>query len=85
MEERPEHKKMYIKTHANYEPGEQRRRDYNWETNAGIQGKPDTFAFGFGEQRLLNGASKAVHAERHEESFPKTVIVQKIVEDTKGT
>jgi hypothetical protein len=75
LEERPEHQKMYIKTHANYAPGEQRKREYNWKINGEIGGKPETYAFGFGEQRLLNGASKAVHAERHDESFPKTVIV----------
>ena len=34
---------------------------------------------------MLNGAAKAVHAERHDEAFPKTVIVSKFVEDVKGT
>ena len=33
----------------------------------------------------MNGAAKAVQPERNEESFPKTVIVKKIVEDVKGT
>ena len=40
--------------------------------------------FGYGEKRLLNGAAQALHHERLEESYPKTVIVKKVVEDTKG-
>lgn len=40
--------------------------------------------FGYGEKRILNGAAKAVMPERVEESFPKTVIVKKIVEDQKA-
>ena len=31
----------------------------------------------------MNGAAKAVHHERVEESYPKTVIVKKVVEDVK--
>jgi hypothetical protein len=82
--EKPEHAKMYVQTHGNYAAGEQRTRDYNWNiTN--IDNAPKTFAFGFGEQRLLNGAAKAVHVERYEGVFPKTVIVNKIVEDVKST
>lgn len=75
MEECPEHNAMYVLTHSNYAAGEQRTRHYNWEANPNIDGKPETHAFGFGEQKLLNGAAKAVHAERTDEAFPKTVIV----------
>ena len=32
----------------------------------------------------MNGAALALHNERHEEQFPKTVIVQKTVEDHKA-
>ena len=74
-----------MKTHSNYPPGQQRTREYDWNINPTINGAPGSHAFGFGEQRLLNGAAKAVQPERNEESFPKTVIVKKIVEDTKGT
>lgn len=75
---------MYKRTHANFGPGEQRKREYDWSANPTIDNRPQTFSFGFGEQRLQNGAAKAVHAERIEESFPKTVIVKKTVEDVKG-
>jgi hypothetical protein len=75
---------MYKRTHSNYFPGEQRNREYTWHTNPSINGRPNTYAFGFGEQRVLNGAAKAVHHERIDESFPKTVIVKKVVEDVKA-
>lgn len=84
MEERQDVKEMYKRTHANFGPGEQRKREYDWSANPTIDNRPQTFSFGFGEQRLQNGAAKAVHAERIEESFPKTVIVKKTVEDVKG-
>ena len=41
-------------------------------------------AFGYGEQKLLNGAAKSIQPERIDEGFPKTVIVKKIVEDQKA-
>lgn len=82
--ERPEFQQMYLKTHSNFSAGEQKRRGYNWNVNQ-INGKPDKFAFGFGEQRLLNGASRAVHSERYDMAYPKTVVVNKIVEDQKQT
>lgn len=75
---------MYKRTHSNYYPGEQRVREYDWTSNPIIQGKPATYSFGFGEQRLLNGAAKAVHNERIEDAYPKTVIVKKVVEDVKA-
>ena len=33
---------------------------------------------------MLNGAALALHSERPEEAFPKTIIVQKTVEDHKA-
>lgn len=40
---------MYKRTHSNYDPGEQRVREYDWQANPNIAGKPETYAFGFGE------------------------------------
>jgi hypothetical protein len=34
---------LYRKTHGNYQPGEQKKRDYNWKMN------PDDHIFGYGE------------------------------------
>lgn len=75
---------MYKRTHSNYYPGEQRCREYDWNSNASIQGRPSTYSFGFGEQRLLDGTKKAIHHERVDEAFPKTVIVKKQVEDVRA-
>lgn len=33
MEETHAHAEMYKKTHANFAPGEQRQREYDWNTN----------------------------------------------------
>lgn len=69
---------MYNKTHGNFAPGEQRNREYNWSVDKTLH------RFGYGEQRLLNGAAMSIHNERFEGSFPKTVIVKKTVEDQKA-
>lgn len=87
LEEKNEVKRMYIKTHGNYAPGEQKTRDYEWVNNPRIgDGAGETLhhAFGYGEEKLLNGAQKAVMPERAHESYPRTVIVKKTVEDAKA-
>ena len=71
-------RKMYIKTHGNFASGEQKERGYTWNFDKSAH------RFGYGEQRLVNGAAMSVHAERFENSFPKTVIVEKTVEDVKA-
>ena len=86
-EERNETQKMYQRTHGNFAPGEQRTRDYDWQANqriAQLNGSVQPHAFGYGEQKLLNGAAKSIMPERIDEAFPKTVIVKKIVEDKKA-
>ena len=69
---------MYVKTHGNVTAGQQKNRAYDWNLN------PNTHVFGFGEQHVPGGAARAVHAERVDGGFPKTVIVKKTVEDTKA-
>ena len=69
---------MYRKTHGNFAPGEQKKRDYEWNLD------PNAHRFGYAEKKVLNGAALALHNERHEEAFPKTVIVKKTVEDQKA-
>lgn len=78
-EEKNNHAQQYLKTHGNYAPGQQRNREYEWSNI-----DPNNHAFGYGEKKLLNGASKSIMPERTENSFPKTVIVKKTVEDQKG-
>ncbi len=75
----PEHIiNMYKKTHGNFDPGEQKKRDYDWKIDE------TSHRFGFGEKKVLNGASTAIHNERPEEHYPQTVIVKKTVEDQKA-
>jgi len=69
---------MYKRTHGNYAPGEQKARNYDWNFN------PSDHCFGYGEKKVLNGAAMALHNERLEEDFPKTVIIKKTVEDHKA-
>ena len=69
---------LYRKTHGNYAPGEQKLRDYDWKFD------PQGHSFGYAEKRVLNGAAMALHSERIDESYPKTVIVLKTVEDNKA-
>ena len=66
---------MYKKTHGNFNPGEQKNRNYEWKID------PNEHRFGYGEKKVLNGAAMAIHNERPEEHFPKTTVVQKTVED----
>ena len=69
---------MYNKTHGNFAAGEQRNRDYKWPM------EKTQHRFGYGEEKLLNGAAMSVQNERFEGCFPKTVIVKKTVEDQKA-
>jgi hypothetical protein len=69
---------MYRKTHGNFAPGEQKNRNYEWKFDASAH------RFGYAEKKILNGAGDALHNERNEEQFPKTVIVKKTVEDQKA-
>jgi hypothetical protein len=66
---------MYRKTHGNFAPGEQKKRDYNW----GFE--PADQIFGYSEKKVLNGAAMALQMERNAEQFPQTVITKKTIED----
>ena len=74
---------MYKKTHGNWAPGEQWSRGYVWDQKFG-NGNVQNHTFGYGEKKLINGAAQALMPERFEESYPKTVIVKKVVEDVKA-
>lgn len=66
---------LYKKTHGNFQPGEQKQRNYNWKMD------PQEHRFGYSERKVLNGAAQALQQERPEEAYPKTTIVKKTVED----
>lgn len=59
--EHEEFASQYKKTHGNFAPGEQKNREYNWKFD------PNDHRFGYGEQKVLNGAANAIHHERTEE------------------
>ena len=79
LEERPETAAMYAKTHGNIPAGAQKNRDYQWSID------PRSHVFGYGEKRIPNGAALSIHSERYDCAFPKTIIVEKTVEDVKST
>jgi hypothetical protein len=74
-EDDPATKAQYVKTHADFGPGEQKVRSYNWPF------QKEAHAFGLGENKGDEGVPKCLHPERVEGSFPKTIIVQKTMED----
>ena len=69
---------LYKKSHNAYEPGEQRKRDYVWPV------KPENFVFGFSEGKVKNGARDAIHHERADEQFPRSIVIRKDAEDYTG-
>ena len=67
---------MYKKTHNNFGAGEQKKRNYAWG-----QIDPTQQVFGYNERVDPKASQKAVQPERTDEFYPKTVIVNKQVED----
>jgi len=83
VEEDPATKELYIRTHGDYDPGQQRRRGYNWNA-ANID--PATHAFGITEKSvLLDGVAKAMNPDLDSETTGKTHIVTKALADFKIT
>jgi len=77
-EERPEHSSMYNKTHGAFGPGEQKHRNYEWPV------QENKHRFGYAESKVPGGAANSLHPDTQQVKFPKTVIVQKTVEDHKA-
>jgi len=50
FDEQPQIKELYKKTHGNFQPGEQKNREYNWTVD------PTEHRFGYSEKKVLNGA-----------------------------
>lgn len=74
---------LYVKSHANYDPGEQRARGYTWSSK---DGPIDPATYGFGAitvPRDVNGVAKAINPSRHglnadpSAMAPPTVVDQK--------
>jgi hypothetical protein len=58
-------------------PATQTDRKYEWNIDT------KKHNFGYAEAKVLNGAAYSLHPERRDGGFPKTVIIQKTVEDFK--
>lgn len=69
-------KKQYLKSHGNYQPAEQKNREYNWPFNH------ENHEFGKREKVIRNEAQQCLQPERLNcEDFPKTKVVKKNIED----
>ena len=59
-EETPQTIANYVKSHGNFAPGEQKKRNYDWQA-AGIN--PEKNAFGITEERIQNQLAKVLQQE----------------------
>lgn len=75
IEKDPEVQALYIKTHGNYECGQQRDRNYNWKFD------PKTHVFGKHVFVPEDGAKRCLQPDFAVDEFPRTRIVKKNVED----
>lgn len=78
-----EHHDKYVRTHGDYAPGEQRRRNYEWE-NTGID--PATHQFGVVEKNpYRDGVAKVLNPTKDEDYQNISHIVPKRLEHFKLT
>eukprot|EP00201_Polytomella_parva_P013293 CAMPEP_0175053804 /NCGR_PEP_ID=MMETSP0052_2-20121109/9138_1 /TAXON_ID=51329 ORGANISM="Polytomella parva, Strain SAG 63-3" /NCGR_SAMPLE_ID=MMETSP0052_2 /ASSEMBLY_ACC=CAM_ASM_000194 /LENGTH=474 /DNA_ID=CAMNT_0016318399 /DNA_START=71 /DNA_END=1491 /DNA_ORIENTATION=+ len=74
---------LYVKSHSSFAPGEQRRRNYEWDS-AGVD--PATFRFGATEKGVLReGVKKALQPMLDETAAQPPKIATKVHEDFKST
>jgi len=72
---------LYVKSHANYDPGEQRRRGYSWQSKHGAI-DPSLYRFGANVQKgEMEGVAKAMNPSLDESYKRPAVVVEKILED----
>ena len=77
----PKAKDLYIRSHGNYQPGQQRNRNYNWGTS---NIDPREHVFGTTEKnRLHNGVGLCMDPSK-DAAVPKSRITSKQVQDTKN-
>ena len=75
LEEPPEVKKLYNKTHGVTDPGEQQTRNYNWMFD------PKNHLFGYFVDKELDGVKKSLQTDNLYNPYPKTKLVLKRLED----
>ena len=74
-------RQLYIKSHSNYNPGEQRTRGYNWTDKDGSI-DPAMYRFGGrGKEGEKAGVAKAMNPWLDDTYQPDPVVVEKLLED----
>jgi len=68
-------KSQYKKSHWLSDPGEQINRDYKWNVDK------NTHVFGKPQAREVDGCKKSLENDLLDASYPKTIIVNKRLED----
>ena len=79
LDEPPDVKKLYNKTHGFTDPGEQQKRDYKWMFD------PNQHVFGFFTDKELDGAKKSLMTDNLYNPYPQTKIVEKRLEDFRSS
>ena len=75
LEEPPDVKKLYNKTHGVTDPGEQQTRNYKWMFD------PKNHLFGYFTDKELDGVKKSLCTDNLYNPYPKTKLVEKRLED----
>jgi hypothetical protein len=74
-------RQMYMKSHSNYDPGEQRHRGYSWVDQEG-KIEPANYRFGGRcEKGEINGVGKTMNPALDENYKRPPVVVDKLLED----
>lgn len=76
LEETEENKKLYKTTHGFSDPGEQKVRNYNWR-NVDL----NSHSFGKTQEMERDGVKKSLMSDYFQGNLPKTIIVDKKLED----
>ncbi|MCQ2821452.1 MAG: hypothetical protein MJ252_29685 [archaeon] len=75
LNESPEVKALYAKTHGLSEPGQQINRRYNWNFDV------NNHVFGLSQEMEIDGAKKSLSIDTSDNLFPKTRIVDSRLEN----
>lgn len=76
MPEGEEVRQLYLKSHQDYDPGEQKKRPYDWKVD------PSDFRFGMVAKNIIHNEMKQVMApEANSDKFPKTQLIKSNLND----
>ena len=76
MPETEQIRQIYLKSHQDYDPGEQKKRPYDWKVD------PTDFRFGMVAKNIIHNEMKQVMApEASSDQFPETKLIKKNLND----